>query len=94
MQAPLELGAPFGRDVARGERAETGRDAVVRPVVARKRGDHCMTSVDRGERCRGELEIRALAGDGEHVGGGERSGLDDDGVHQALTPASRSTSAA
>jgi hypothetical protein len=66
-QAALQLGAALGRDVAQGERAEAGRDAVVRALVADEGVDDRTGAGDLGEGVRPEGDGRPVAGDGDDV---------------------------
>ena len=74
----LQLGALRGLDVAGGERAEAGADAVDRPARRGERLDVRARRLDRGDGLGGERDGRAVAGDGDDVFDGERAGSDDD----------------
>ena len=79
-QAALQLGAQRRRDVAAGERAEAGRDAVVRAGVLDERVDDGARALDLADRVLGERDRRAVARDGDDVLDGRRADADDDGL--------------
>ena len=70
--------APLGRDVAGGEGAEAGADAVVRALVDGERLDGAAARGDRAERLVGQVDRRAVARDGDHVAEADRTRADLD----------------
>ena len=78
-QAALQLRAQLNRDLFGGQRAEAGADAVVRHVVVHQRLDHLSRRGHRGQRLLAEFNGGAVTGDGDDVGGGERSDGDGHG---------------
>ena len=79
-EARLQLQPALGGDEGRRERAEAGRDAVVRLGVVGE-------TLDEGAGCRDphhrggiELDARAVTGDGDDVLGAQRRGADGDGA--------------
>ena len=77
-QARLQLGATLGGDEGRGERAEAGRDAVVRLGIVGEALDERAGCRDPLERGGVELDARAVAGDGDDVFGAQGCCADDD----------------
>ena len=80
-QRALQQRALLDRDVLGRERAEAGRDAVVRLDVAGEGVDRRPGRRDRGLRLGAEHDARAVAGDGDDVRLGERTDPDLDALH-------------
>ena len=91
-QAALELRAPLGRDVQRGERAEAGGHAVVRVGVGGQRLDDRAAARDRLERLRRQLDPRIVPRDRDHLVARRRTDPDRDrrrlehGAHHITAP--------
>ncbi len=66
-QARLQAGAQFGGDVPVGQRAEPGRDAVVRLGVVGQRLDDVAAALDRLAGVVVDLDPGAVPGDGDDV---------------------------
>ena len=79
-EARLQLGAALGGDERGGERAEAGRDAVVRLGVVGEAFDERAGCRDPRERGGVEFDAGAVAGDGDDVLGAQGCGADDDDV--------------
>ena len=77
-QAALQLDALLARDVQRRQRAEAGRDAVVRVHVVGERVDRPRVSRDAGERLGGQLDRREVARDVDDLLEGRRADADLD----------------
>jgi hypothetical protein len=80
-QAALKLNTAVGGDVPRCQRAEPGRDAIVRLRVVGERLDDGAALRDELERLRSQLHGRATTRNGEDIGEGEGGGPDHDARH-------------
>ena len=72
--------ALLDRDVPGGQRAEAGRDAVVRLGVVREPADHLAGAAHLDQRLLGQHDRRAVAGDAHDLVDGQRAGADGDGL--------------
>jgi hypothetical protein len=89
-QRGLQLGRPGGRDHRVGERAEPGGDAVDRLRLVDQAGDDGGSAFQRGLGVVAELHAAIVAGDRDHLRGGDAVGTEDDDVvvgHRLLSGA-------
>jgi hypothetical protein len=90
-QRALQLGPQVGRDLARGERAEAGRDAVVRLRVAGERVDDRARALDLRQRLVRQHDARTAARDRDDVVDARRPDAYRDLCHTGIQGASRSS---
>ena len=90
-ERPLQLLALLERNVLRRERAEAGRDAVVRSRIIRERLDDAAGCRHRRDRVGRELDARAVPRNGHDLVDGQRADADGHGaVDRAWRASSRS----
>ena len=80
-QRALQLGALLDGDVPRGQRAEAGRDAVVRLGVVRQPADHLAGAPHLGQGLVGQAHRGTVARDPHDVLDAERAGADANRLH-------------
>ena len=74
----LQLGAQFGGDVALRERAESGRDSVDGLLRLSEGVNGLPVLVHPGQGGFGQGDLRVVAGDVDHLGEGQRIGVEID----------------